>query len=205
MNLLTLDILQKLFPSTRSLILTPYVNPLNTTFLKNQFNTINRQAGFLAEVGFESQYFTHVEENLNYSPEGLLKNFGKYFDAQSAANYAHKPINIANRIYANRMGNGYESSGDGWKYHGRGLIQLTGKDNYVLAAKAMGISVDILIDNLVTPEEAINTAVWYWMSNNLHYYCDHDDFTGLTKHTNSGLLGLSQRKEIYDAGKKLIK
>lgn len=156
-------------------------------------------ACFLAQVGHESGGFKFRKENLNYSAQGLVKTFGKYFDATTAQAYARQPQKIANRVYANRMGNGDEKSGDGWKFAGKGYIQLTGKQNVTAYAKHKDMTIDQACAYLDTLEGACDSAGWFWWKNNLDKYCDN--FTLLTKKINGGTIGLADRenhfKEIY--------
>lgn len=170
------------------------------------FNSLYRQAAFLAQTGHESGSFTAVRENLNYSAAGLRKVFKKYFPTDElAAQYARKPEQIANRVYANRMGNGNELSGDGWKYRGRGLIQLTGKNNYVACGK--DLEVDLLKNPnwLETPEGAVNSALWFWNRNALNVYADFQDIKGMTKRINGGYNGLSDRILKYHKAKEILR
>lgn len=155
-----------------------------------------RVAAFLAQVAHESDDLTALEENLNYSAEGLLKTWPNRFSAEAAAHYARKPELIANRVYANRMGNGDQASGDGWRYRGRGLFQLTGKKNYAAASLAICGDASVLVKSpelVVTPEYACETAGWYWHDNDLDRFADTGDFDGLTRAINGGLNGLKER------------
>jgi putative chitinase len=158
-----------------------------------------RRAAFIAQCAHESGCFRTLVENLNYSQEGLRKVFGKYFpDDATAAKYARNPEAIANRVYANRMGNGDEASGEGWKYRGRGLIQLTGKDNYTRCGKAIGA--DLVIANpdyLLTIEGAVKSALWFWTANKINTFADKEDLVGMTKKINGGTHGLQERTEFY--------
>jgi len=139
------------------------------------------------------------EENLNYSAKGLMGIFKKYFPTEDLANaYARQPQKIANRVYANRMGNGPEESGDGYKFCGRGLIQLTGKQNYTKFAEDLGISLEDTVAYLETSAGAVSSAGWFWDNNNLNQYCDKDDFVTLTKRINGGTIGLEDRKHHYE-------
>ena len=173
------------------------VNLLDNILNPAGINTKERVCMFLAQCGHESAEFTIYNENLNYSANGLRSVFGKYFPTDDLANqYARKPEKIANKVYANRIGNGPESSGDGWKYRGFGFIQLTGKSNYEAFSKDMGI------DIVSNPENirqdlilAIKTAIWFWNKNKLNSYCDNNDFIGLTKRINGGLNGLKDRQD----------
>lgn len=163
-----------------------------------------REAHFIAQMGHESGDFKFLVENLNYSAQGLLKTFPKYFTPAQAARYARKPQMIASRVYANRMGNGSEASGDGWKYRGRGIIQITGKYNYSEYAKYKGISLDDAVDFLMTKEGAMDSACWYWMSRGLNSMADKDDLIGITKRINGGLKGYEDRKIRYRRARAVL-
>jgi putative chitinase len=162
-------------------------------------------AAFLAQVAHESGGFNFVRENLNYSAAALNKVFKKYFPTLASAQpYARKPEKIANKVYANRMKNGPESSGDGWKFRGRGLIQLTGRDNYTKFAASIDKSIDEAIAYLETPEGAVASAGWFWDVNKLNVYCDENDFVGLTRRINGGTNGLADRRHHYDLALKAL-
>ena len=158
-----------------------------------------RAAHFFAQTAHESGNFKAFSENLNYSADGLTKIFGKYFDAAAAAKAARNPEKIANRVYANRMGNGNEASGDGWKYRGRGALQLTGKDNY--KAFADYLKKPEIMDNpdLVATEYSFESAIFFFEKNKLWAICDQGindaAITSLTKRINGGTHGLDDRKE----------
>ena len=157
-------------------------------------NTPLRVAHFIAQCAHESGNFVFIKENLNYKAASLQKIFAKYFPtAELAQQYAGKPEQIANRIYASRMGNGPEASGEGWLYHGRGLIQLTGKDNYTFFAGSLGISVEDAAAYMETFEGAAQSACWFWEQNNLNRFADANDCKGLTKAINGGYIGLDDR------------
>jgi putative chitinase len=164
-------------------------------------NTPQRIAAFLAQCAHESGNFVAIKENLNYRAVTLRKLFSKYFPTDDLANeYANKPnkqVAIANRIYANRMGNGPEESGDGYRYCGRGLIQLTGKNNYSLFAESLEISVEDASEYLETFEGAAQSACWFWESNYLNRFADVGDIKGLTKAINGGYIGLDDRNKHY--------
>jgi len=179
------------------------------TFEKYSINTVNRSLHFLSQVMHESGDFKRKEENLNYSANGLVLTFRKYFDADLAKQYQNKPEKIANRVYANRMGNGDEASGDGWKYRGRGFIQLTGKDNYeALSRDLMG---DFVNNPHFVAEDkyAMLSAGWFWNSRNLNSLADLgltiDVIERITKKVNGGLNGLSARIEKLNALSAKIK
>jgi len=166
------------------------------TLLDYDINTIHRVAGFLAQTQHESQDFNILRENLNYSSQSLRRVFKKYFPTvQLADSYARKPEQIANKVYANRMGNGNEESGDGWRFKGRGILQVTGKNNYTKVSKHCFGDDTLLInpDKLCEPEWAIKSACWYWDANGLNNYCDELDIKGMSKRVNGGYIGLDDR------------
>jgi len=159
-----------------------------------EINTPLRVSHFIAQCAHESGNFVFVKENLNYKAASLRKIFSKYFPTDElAAQYANKPERIANRIYANRMGNGPEESGDGFRYCGRGLIQLTGKDNYTFFAGSLGISVEEASEYLQTFEGAAQSACFFWEQNKLNRFADANDVKGLTRAINGGFIGLEDR------------
>jgi uncharacterized protein HI_1415 len=152
-----------------------------------------QQAMFLAQCGHESAGFTTFTENLNYSDYALTQVFRKYFDKNTAVKYARKPEQIANRVYANRMGNGDEASGDGWKYRGRGLIQITGKKNYIAFRNWLGR--DFALHEVAEDLDlAVSAAVWYWLANDI---ASLNSVEKATIRINGGTNGLSERCELY--------
>ena len=178
---------------------------LTESFDKYEINTVNRAAGFLAQCGHESAGFTVLQENLNYSADGLNKIFKKYFPTVADATpYARNPEKIANKVYGGRMGNGPESSGDGYKFRGRGAIQLTGRDNYTQFAKAVGLTVDEAVADLETLDGAIESACWFWKKNGLNGICDKDDIVTMTKRINGGTIGLDDRTKHYNHAKAVL-
>lgn len=191
--------LKAIAPKTSALTLQKYVDPLNEVCEHYEINTKNRIAGFLAQVAHESGGFNFVKENLNYGAKGLMTTFKKYFPTEEiATQYERKPEKIANRVYANRMANGDEASGDGFKFRGRGLIQLTGRSNYQRFANDLEVSLDDCVEYLETPEGAVASAGWFWDSNKLNRFCDNNDFVTLTKRINGGTIGLEDRKHHYE-------
>lgn len=204
--MITLELLREICPKTKIDTLDDYVEPLNTVAeYYEMFVNPRRVAGFLAQIAHESGGFNFVAENLNYSAKGLMTIFKKYFPTEELANqYARKPEKIANRVYANRMKNGPESSGDGYKFRGRGLIQLTGRDNYTKFAAALDLDIDSTIAYLETPNGAVTSAGWFWDNNKLNQYCDKDDFVTLTKRINGGTIGLADRKHHYEIALKAL-
>lgn len=165
-------------------------------------DTPKRVAAFIAQCAHESGNFRAIKENLNYRAETLRKIFPKYFpDDAIARDYASRPNKqeaIANRVYANRMGNGPETSGDGWKYCGRGLIQLTGKYNYERYAESLEITVEEAQQHLLTFEGCVQSACWFWEANNLNVLADAGDIKMLTKRINGGYIGLEDRIKHYE-------
>lgn len=161
-------------------------------------NTPNRVAAFVAQCAHESGGFKFLKENLNYRAESLVRVWPKYFPSLDVAKqYAQQPEKIANRAYASRMGNGPESSGDGWRFCGRGLIQLTGRINYQSFADSIETDINDIPEYLQTFEGAVQSACWFWESNNLNKWADAGDIVTLTKKINGGTLGLEDRQKHY--------
>ena len=164
-----------------------------------EINTPRRVAAFLAQCAHESGGFKFLKENLNYKAASLRKVFPKYFPNDAiAAQYAGKGEMIANRVYGARMGNGPEETGDGYRYCGRGLIQLTGKDNYSWFAASLDMPVEDVPEYLGTFEGAVQSACWFWESNNLNQFADSGDILTMTKRINGGTIGLEDRKKHYE-------
>jgi putative chitinase len=182
---------------------------MQEVFPTYEINTPHRVAAFLAQCGHESGGWTVFEENLNYSAQGLNGIFKKYFPTlESAQPYARKPEMIANKIYANRMGNGGPGTGDGYKYRGRGPIQLTGKDNYRAFAKEMFDDWENLFENpdWVTADRdfALMSAIWFWNKNKLNVQADSGDIKLKTKKINGGYIGLEDRIKHYEEAIHLL-
>lgn len=200
---ITADQLGQLFPQNK--YLNDLAEVLNSAFDKYEINTVNRVAGFLAQCGHESNGFTVLKENLNYKAEGLNKIFHKYFPTvESAQPYAHNPEMIANKIYAGRMGNGDEQSGDGYKFRGRGAIQLTGRDNYTKFAQSLGMDLDACVADMETLDGALESAMWFWNTHGLNAICDADNIIAMTKRVNGGTIGLAERKAHYEKAKAML-
>jgi putative chitinase len=162
-------------------------------------NTPERVAAFIAQCAHESGGFKFLKENLNYKAESLLKVFPKYFKTLDEARaYEKRPEKIANKIYGNRMGNGDEASGDGFRYCGRGLIQLTGKENYSWFAASLEIPVEEASEYLETFEGAVQSACWFWEENKLNQWADKKDILTLTKRINGGTIGLDDRIKHFN-------
>ena len=164
-----------------------------------EITSVNRVAAFLAQCGHESADFTVLRENLNYSAEGLVKTFHKYFPTlESAQPYARQPEKIANKVYGGRMGNGPESSGDGYKYRGRGAIQITGHNNYQAFADSIGKDIDDTVAYCETLAGAVESACWFWQQRNLNPLADASDIEKMTQIINGGLNGLDDRQARFD-------
>ena len=171
-----------------------WAEPLVEVFHRYEINTPARQAAFIGQCAHESAGFKTLEENLNYSAEALMKTWPSRFPTMEVAQqYARNPEKIANRVYGGRMGNGTEETGDGWLYHGRGLIQLTGKDNYMLASDALREDFIHSPDLVLAPRWAALTAGWYWNKRQLNKEADAKDYTSMTKKINGGTIGLDDR------------
>jgi putative chitinase len=171
-----------------------WVEPLEEVFHRYEINTPSRQAAFIGQCAHESANFRTLQENLNYSAEALMKTWPSRFPTLEAAQPYHRnPEKIANKVYGGRMGNGTEETGDGWLYHGRGLIQLTGKDNYTLAGDALGMDFVHSPDYVLVPKYAALTAGWYWNKRQLNKEADAKDYTAMTKKINGGTIGLDDR------------
>jgi putative chitinase len=196
---LTKEQLKQLLPKN------PYIDnwysALSQLLPEYNINTPQRIAAFVAQCAHESGNFMVLKENLNYRAVTLRKIFPKYFPTDALANeYASKPNKqeaIANLVYANRMGNGPPESGDGWRYAGKGLIQLTGKDNYTWFAASLQIPVEEASEYLLTFEGAAQSACWFWETNNLNQWADKGDILTLTKRINGGTIGLDDRIKHY--------
>ena len=200
--LITEEQFKELFPRNKNV--KEWVEAINDILPDFDINTPKRVAAFLAQCGHESAGFTVLKENLNYSADGLNKIFPKYFkNAGRDANlYARQPEKIANVVYASRMGNGNEASGDGWKFRGRGPIQLTGKNNYTAFAndyfddpQTLLDDPDLLCDHIPT---SLLAAVWFWQKNNLNKEADAGDIKTMTKKINGGFIGLEDRIKHYN-------
>lgn len=195
---LTVDILAECLPDASHKNLEKFVEGLNETCVHFEIDTPERMAMFLAQTAHESGNFSTTHENLNYSAKGLVGTFKKYFPSEEVATpYARKPEKIANRVYGNRMGNGDEASGEGFEYCGRGLIQLTGKDNYTACGKALDM--DLLTDPDIVEENpvAVLSAGWFWNTRRLNDWADKGDVKTVTKKINGGDIGLADRKKHY--------
>ncbi|CAB4137757.1 COG3179 Predicted chitinase [uncultured Caudovirales phage] len=182
-----------------------WCHALNEILPEYGIDTPQRVAAFIAQCAHESGNFRFLTENLNYKWASLRKVFPKYFPTDELAQqYEKQPARIANRIYANRMGNGPEESGDGFRYCGRGLIQLTGKDNYTWFSESIETSLEEVVEYLQTFEGAVQSACWFWETNNLNQWADKDDILTMTKRINGGTIGLEDRKKHYEHAKHVF-
>jgi len=195
--MLTADILRAALPTARPTDIARFATPLAEACAEWGIDTPLRLAAFLAQIAHESGQFRTLAENLNYSAEALLRVFPRHFDATQATAYARQPERIAARAYANRMGNGDEASGDGWRYRGRGLIQVTGRSNYAACGTALGLDLIAQPELLEQPAPAARSAAWFWYRHDLNGLADARDIETITRRINGGLTGLDDRKACY--------
>lgn len=182
----------------------PYAEAILQTFQQFDINTNLRQCHFLAQVCHESNHFKAVKENLNYSAAGLRAVFPKYFPTDAmAAEYARQPAKIANLVYGNRMGNGDVASGDGFRYSGMGVLQITGKSNYTKYSMDT-YGDDRMVKNpglMAQPPDCVLSAGWFWKVNKLNELADKDDILAVTKRINGGTKGLIERTKLFKIAK----
>lgn len=182
---------------------------LNRAMLRWKIDSRVRIAAFLAQIGHESGQLRALSENLNYSAEALMRTWPSRFDAQTAQAYARQPERIANRAYGGRMGNGPESSGDGWRYRGRGLIQITGRANYRAAGQALGLPLEEHPELLEQPEHAAQSAAWWWAQHGLNDLADAGRFRDIGSIINTGQPGCTpngaaERQALYDIALRVL-
>lgn len=181
-----------------------WAEPLQKTFDKYDINTPKRQAAFIGQCAHESNNFKTLEENLNYSVEGLMRTWPSRFPEDTIAKqFARNPQKIANKVYAGRMGNSQE--GDGWAFRGRGLIQLTGHDNYAAFAKASGLDCVRNPDLILEPDNACLSAGWFWNRKGLNSLADIGDIVTITKRINGGTIGLDDRNTKVNKALSLLR
>jgi len=182
-----------------------WYNALHQILPAYDINTPERVAAFMAQCAHESGYFKFLKENLNYRAESLMKTWPRHFPTMEIAKqYERQPQKIANRAYANRMGNGDEASGDGWRYLGRGLIQLTGKENYSWFAASIETPVEEMPEYLQTFEGAVQSACWFWDQNGLNKFADSRDIQTMSRRINGGTIGLDDRIQKYNKYLKIV-
>lgn len=184
-----------------------WIAPFNTILAKYEINTRLRVAAFTAQCAHESMKFKALKENLNYSAKGLNTVFPKYFKnaGRDANAYARQPEKIANIVYASRLGNGNTASGDGWKFRGRGVIQLTGRENYANFGKTIDLTPEEVSTYLETRQGALESACWYWSTRNLNVLADTGDIKELTRRINGGYRGLEDRISLYKKALSVFK
>jgi len=202
--MIELETLKACFPQTDPQRVAYFHEGICQTFEIYEINNPRRQAAFLAQCGHESGGLRLTEENLNYKAEALTRLWPKRFPPDVAARYARNPEMIANRAYCDRMGNGPESSGEGWAYRGRGLIQLTGKANYIACSDALGIDLVSEPDLVAQNPVAVLSAGWFWDRNGLNALADAEDILAMTKRINGGTIGLEDRKKHYEHMKHVL-
>lgn len=198
--MITVPIFKTLYPSYKGDV-DKFVATLNLEMGKASINTPKRIAAFLSQCAHESAGFTVFSENLNYSVVGLATVFPKYFNNNTAKAYARNPQKIANKVYASRMGNGDEASGDGYRYRGRGILQLTGKANYMAFDPEVAKTPELLASDVSV---MVRSACWFWTRNSLNALADKSDIIGLTKRINGGTNGLDDRVNLYNKAIKLL-
>ena len=190
--LITQDQLSQILPENQ--YVDSWADALNTILPNYDITSINRISAFIGETYVESEAYTQLHENLNYRAASLMREWPSLFPTLAiATQYANSPEAIANRAYANRMGNGNEASGDGWRYCGRGLIQITGRSNYQAFADAMNMSIDDVAPYLLTFAGAVTSACWFWQANDLNYFADNWEIQSLSIRIDGGTNGLAQR------------
>ena len=205
MKRLTLHAICQIYPHCSPSLGASLLVALPGILEKYQINTPLRVAHFLGQTSHESGGMERLEENLHYSAERLLEVFGSHFhDAQIAAKYANKPADIANRVYADRMGNGDETSGDGWKFHGRGMMQLTGRDSYEVFSTHSGMDAIHNPNLLSVLPGGVESAAWFWMERQINHAADEDNVVLVTRLINGGELGLAERRELTQLAKRII-
>ena len=170
-----------------------WLKPLNDTFAKYGIDTPKRQAAFIGQCQHESGNFKTLEENLHYSAGALMRVWPSRFDALLAEKYASNPQAIANKVYGGRADLGNTEEGDGWHFHGRGVIQLTGRSNYQVCGDALGQPFTKQPDLLLEPQWACMSAGWFWNKKGLNALVESEDWTTMTKRINGGTLGLDDR------------
>ena len=180
------------------------LNALNKAMQEFSINTPIRQCAFIAQTAHESAGYAFLIENLNYSAQALINTWPSRFTAKNAPLYARQQQKIANYVYSNRLGNGNEASGDGWKYRGRGIIQITGKDNYRNCGVDLGLDLVTSPELLEQLEHAFRSGAWFWNSRKLNDLADKEDFVRITKAINGGTIGLEDRMKYYTRAKTAL-
>jgi putative chitinase len=200
---LTQQQLLQIFPNAGQ-VAGVFVSALNDAMSRFKIEGRLRVAAFLAQVGHESGQLRTLVENLNYSAEGLIRTWPTRFNLVTATGVARKPEQIANIVYASRLGNGPAVTGDGWRYRGRGLIQVTGKTNYQNAGTALGLDLVSHPELLEQPEHAAMSAAWFWAVNGLNELADAGLFDKITRKVNGGLTGQDDRVALRDRAMQML-
>ncbi len=201
---MTLDQLQQILPRAGAMARI-YVDHLNAAADEFDINTVERLAPFIANVGHESGQLRAIEENLNYSAQGLMATWPKRFpDLEFATRYARQPEKIANYVYANRNGNGDEASGDGWKYRGAGLIQTTFKNNHAACAAYFDIPLADMQAWLRSPEGACRSAGYFWQTNGINALADAGNQEAICRRINGGTNGLADRLALFEKAREVL-
>jgi len=183
-----------------------WADPLNEAFDRYKISTLEEQACFMGQFSYECNNFKSLEENLNYRPETLMQLWPKRFPSHDEAmKYAHQPEKIANHIYSNRMGNRDEASGDGWRFRGSAICQLTGHDNFYHAGQALGIDLISNPDLARQPKDAAAIGGWFWATHGCNQLAEAKDYNGLTKRINGGLFGAEQRVMVMQQAERVLK
>jgi putative chitinase len=202
--MITINQLQKICPTTPIAMLQSFLQPINTFSSAYGITTPLRTQHFMAQIAVESQYLSRLSENLNYDAKGLLKVFSSHFTIDTANQYQHNPGMIANKVYADRYGNGNEDSGDGWKYRGSGALMTTFKDNFIETGRAIGLDLANNPDLLRQPMAAIKSAMYFWQSRGLNSFADADNIVKITEIVNGGQNGLQDRVNALKLCKNYI-
>ncbi|WP_110970883.1 glycoside hydrolase family 19 protein [Pseudomonas huaxiensis] len=186
-----------------------FIPAINRAAARWKINSRVRLAAFIAQIGHESGQLRTMVENLNYSAEALVKTWPSRFTSQAAPGYARQPEKIANKVYGGRMGNGPQSSGDGWKYRGRGLLQVTGRSNYRAAGLGLGLPLEDEPELLEQAEHAAQSAAWWWAKNGLNEMADAGRIQDIGSIINTGQPGrvphgAAERKALYDLALRVL-
>lgn len=198
------DDLKSIMPTCSQSTIDIFIPFIDASFEEFDISTPLTQSAFLAQAAFESVELSHLAENLNYSAERLLAVFYTHFEQGEALGFAHNPEKIANRVYANRMGNGDESTGDGWKYKGRGIFQMTGKFMYEQCGLGLGIDLLNNPELLEEPENATRSAAWFWDTHSCNSLAEQGLFRTITQKINGGMNGYNERVAYFEKAKSVL-
>jgi putative chitinase len=204
-NLINAKLITSISPTANKAIVDAIVEFLPVYAKKYDFLKPIRLAHFLGQTAHESGGFRVVAENLNYSADALRRVFPRHFRVVDANKFHRNPEMIANHVYANRMDNGNYASGDGWRFRGRGLIQLTGRYNYTQFGKSIGMTAEQVVEYCTTPEGMIEASAWFWATNSLNQLADSDNIEAVTRRINGGTNGLDDRIKYTNNAKKALK